>query len=530
MENKKKVIVTERVDEEGIKLLQKHLDVDVCLNITREELLKRIHEYDALLVRSVTKVDEELLSFGEKLKVVGRAGNGTDNIDIPAATKRGIVVANTPDSNTMSAGELAIGLLLAQSRNIPQANAYIKSGKWARNPFKGVELYNKTLGIVGLGRIGSLVATRMNAFGMKVIAYDPYISDERFKRFQVEKKDTLKELIKEADFITVHTPKTKETYGMIGEEEIEWMKDGVRIVNDARGGIVNEKALLKGLKSGKIASAGLDVHDEEPSFNNPLFELDNVIVTPHIGASTTEAQINVGITVAQQVINALKGEIVPNAVNLPTMHRDELAVLKPYIELMEKLGKTYYQLYQEPIEHISIEYWGGIAKQDIEMCSIAFIKGVLEPVLEDKVNYINAMILAEQRGISIDQRKNKENYNGYLDYIEMKIKTKNQVFEIAGNLSSKREGRLIKIQGYEVDVTPSNHMLFIQNKDVPGVIGHIGMALGEEGINVATMQVGRNAKGDKALMVLTIDDEVSKEGLKRLTQKENVLCAKYVKL
>ncbi|MCT4620920.1 MAG: phosphoglycerate dehydrogenase [Marinisporobacter sp.] len=530
MENRKKVIITEKVDNEGVKLLEKHLDVDICLDITREELLERIHEYDAIVVRSATKINKELMEKALKLKVVGRAGNGTDNIDLPEATKRGIIVANTPASNTMSAAELAITLLLGVSRNVTQANNYIKSGKWERNRFKGVELYNKTLGVIGLGRIGSLVATRMNAFGMKVIAYDPYIADERFKRFKVEKRDNLRELIEESDFITVHTPKTKETYGMIGEQEIEWMKPGVRLVNDARGGIINEEALLKGIQSGKVASAGLDVHEEEPSFDNPLFECDNVIVTPHIGASTIEAQINVGVTVAEQVVNALNGEIVPNAVNLPTLHRDELAVMKPYIELMEKLGKIYYQLHHDPIEHVSIEYWGSVANQDVEMSTIAFTKGLLQPVVEDKVNYINAKLLAEQRGIGIEQRKIKENYNGYTDYIEVKIKTKENTFVIAGNLSSKKEGRIVKIEGYEVDVNPTKHMLFVQNMDVPGVIGHIGMGLGEEKINVGTMQVGRNAIGKEALMVLTIDDEVSNDSLRKLMQKENVLWAKYVRL
>lgn len=530
MTERKKVIITERVDEEGIKLLQEEVDVDICFHISREELLDRIHEYDAIIVRSATKVDEELMNVGKKLKVVGRAGNGTDNIDIPAATQRGIIVANTPDSNTMSAAELSIGLLLTQARNIPQANAYIKSGQWARNPFKGVEVYGKTLGIIGLGRIGSLVATRMAGFGMKIVAYDPYISDERFKRFKVEKKENLNELLAEADFITVHTPKSKETIGMIGEAQIGLMKEGVRLVNAARGGIIDERALLKGLQSGKIASAGLDVHEQEPCFDNPLFELDNVIVTPHIGASTIEAQQNVGITVAQQVINALHGEIVPNAVNLPTIHRDELAVLKPYIELLEKLGKLYYQLHQDPIEFVNIDYWGNIAAQDTEMIGIAFVKGLLEPVVEDKVNYINAMLLAEQRGIGIEQRKMKEHYNGYLDFIEIKIKTQGGTFVIAGNLSSKREGRLVKIAGYEVDVTPSQYMLFIQNVDVPGVIGNIGMVLGEENINVATMQVGRNARGEKAMMVLNIDDEVANKTLEKLMQIDNVLWAKGVKL
>lgn len=530
METKKRVIITEKIDEEGIKLLQEELEADVCFHIPREELLEKIHEYDAIVVRSVTKVDEELLSKAANLKVVGRAGNGVDNIDIGAATQRGIIVANTPESNTMSAAELTIGMLLTQSRNIPQANAFLKSGKWDRSPFQGVELYNKTLGIIGLGRIGSLVATRMAAFGMKVIAYDPYIADERFERFKVEKIEKLEDLLKAADFVTVHTPKTKETFGMIGEKEIEIMKVGVRIANVARGGIINEKALLEGLKSGKIASAGLDVHEKEPCYGNPLFELDNVIVTPHIGADTKEAQENVGITVAQQVVNALKGEIVPNAVNLPAIHRDELTAIRPYIELLEKLGKIYYQLYQEPIEFVNIDYWGNIAAQDVEMITIAFVKGLLEPVVEDKVNYINAKLVAEQRGIRVEQQKIREYYDGYMDFIEIKIRNKKGTFVLGGNLSSKRQGKLVKIQGYEVDVNPSDYMLFIQNLDVPGVIGNIGKILGQERINVATMQVGRNAKGDMAMMVLNIDDGVNLETINKIMEIDNVVWAKGIKL
>ncbi|MCT4662259.1 MAG: phosphoglycerate dehydrogenase [Tissierellales bacterium] len=530
MENKKRVIITERVDDEGVKLLEKELDVDICLNISREELLAKIENYDAIIVRSATMIDKELMERATRLKVVGRAGNGTDNIALQEATERGIIVANTPASNTMSAAELAIALLLGVSRNVTQANNYIKSGKWERNRFKGVELYGKTLGIIGLGRIGSLVAQRMNGFGMKVIAYDPYIAEDRFKRFKTEKREELKTLIEESDFITLHTPKTKETIGMIGKQEIEWMKDGVRIVNDARGGIIDEQALLEGIKSGKIASAGLDVHEKEPCVDNPLFEFENVIVTPHIGASTIEAQVNVGVTVAEQVVSALNGEIVPNAVNLPTMHRDELEVMKPYIELMEKLGKIYYQLHKEPVEHVNIEYFGSVAKQDTKMSTIAFIKGLLQPVVEDQVNYINAKILAEQRGIAIDQRKTMEDYEGYTDFIKVKIQTKDNVFTIAGNLSSKKEGRIVKIEDYEVDVNPTEHMLFVRNIDVPGVIGNIGMGLGEENINVGTMQVGRNEIGKEALMVLTVDDEVSKASLKKIMQKENVLWAKYVSI
>lgn len=526
----KRVIITERIDDEGIKLLKDELIVDINLNIPREELLGIIDQYDAIIVRSSTKIDEELLEKAKNLKVIGRGGNGIDNIDLSAATKRGIIVANTPESNTMSACELTIGLLLAQSRNISQANNYIKSGKWQRNMFKGVEVYNKTLGIIGLGRIGSLVATRMAAFGMNVIAYDPYIQDERFERFNVERKNTLKELLAESDFITIHTPKTKETFGMIGEEELDYMKPGVRIVNAARGGIANEKALLKGLKEGKIASAGLDVHEVEPCFDNPLFDLDNVIVTPHIGASTLEAQQNVGITVAEQVINALKGEIVPNAVNLPTLHRDELKSIKPYIELMEKIGKIYYQLNNEPIDFVDIEYFGNIASQDTQMITIAFIKGLLEPVVKENVNYINAMLCAQNRGIGINERKIKDNYKTYVDLICVKIKNKYGTFTMSGSLSVKQEGKLVEIQGYEVDVNPSEYLLFIHNLDVPGVIGNIGMLLGENSINVATMQVGRNKKGEQALMILNVDDEISNEALNKIEMVDNVLWCKSVKL
>lgn len=530
MEKRWKVLVAEKVDDEGIKVLQDVLEVDICLGLTREELLKKIGEYDALLVRSDTKVNAELMDHGKKLKVVGRAGNGIDNIDVAAATERGIIIANTPESNTISAGELAIGLLLAQSRYIAQANSFLKAGKWGRNQFLGAEVYGKTLGIVGLGRIGSLVATRMAAFDMKVIAYDPYITDERFKRFGVERKNTLKELLEVCDFLTVHTPKTKETYKMIGEEEIQWMKDGVRIVNAARGGIICEKALYDGLVSGKIASAGLDVHEEEPCYNTPLFGLDQVVVTPHIGATTVEAQQNVGITVAQQVIFALKGEIVPNAVNLPTLHRDELDAIKPYISLMEKVGKIYYQIHQEAIEMVEITYWGNIAKQDTEMVTIAFMKGLLEPVIQEKVNYVNACLQAEQRGIVIEQKKMEQGYDSYADLISVKIKYKEGTFTLAGNLSAKREGKLVEMDGYEVDVNPTEHMLLIQNLDVPGVIGNIGTLLGKEEINIATMQVGRHHRGEKALMILNIDNEVGAGTLEKLEQVDNVLWAKGIHL
>lgn len=527
---KNKVIITEMIDQEGIKILNKTVDVDIKVGISREELLNIIHEYNGIIVRSNTNVDEELFNKAKNLKIVGRAGNGIDNIDVEAATKRGIIVANTPQSNTMSACELTIGLLLAQSRNIPQANGDTKLGNWGRNSFKGVEVYGKTLGIIGLGKIGSLVATRMKAFGMNVIAYDPYITDERFEKFKATKKEKLNDLLKESDFITVHTPKTEETINIIDKNEIKYMKEGVRLVNAARGGIINEDALLKGINEGKIASAALDVHKVEPCINSNLFDHPNIIVTPHIGAGTIEAQENVGKTIANQIINGLNGDIVANAVNLPTIHREELKVIKPYIELAEKLGKIYYQIHNEPIELVDIQYHGNIASQDTKMVTIAFIKGLLEPVMKENVNYINAHICAKNRDIIVNERKEKDNYKNYVDSMSIKIKNKIGEFTLLGSLSAKKEGKLVEIHGYEVDVNPSRHMLFIQNWDVPGVIGDIGMVLGRNNINVATMQVGRNIKGEKALMILNIDEGVSKASIEDISTVENVLWAKGIKL
>ncbi|WP_231160503.1 hydroxyacid dehydrogenase [Clostridium botulinum] len=313
--NRGKVLIAERIDEAGVKLLQKEMDVDLFIGIKRDELLKKIHDYDGLIIRSDNKVDKELMERAINLKVVGRAGNGVDNINIEEATKRGIIVANTPDSNAISACEITIAHILAGSRNFTYADSYLKSGKWERDLFMGNELYNKTLGIIGLGRIGALVATRMKAFGMQLIAYDPYIADERFKKYGVEKKESLDELLKEADVISIHTPRTKETIGIIGEREIDIMKNGVRLVNAARGKLMDEEALYKGLKNGKIKSLGIDVHDEEPRLESPLYKFPNVTVTPHIGATTIEAQENVGLTIAKQVINGIRGNIVSNAVN-----------------------------------------------------------------------------------------------------------------------------------------------------------------------------------------------------------------------
>ena len=473
-------------------------------------------------MRSVTQVDEELVARAKKLKVVGRAGNGIDNIDVDVCTRYGIVVANTPDSNTISAAEQTISLLLSSIRNTAWANNYLKSGIWDRKPFRGVELYGKTVGIVGLGRIGSMVATRLKAFNMRVIAYDPYISDERFERYGAEKIETLEELVKQSDFITVHTPRNEETMYMIDEEVLKYAKDGVRLVNCARGGIIKEEAIRKGLESKKIASVGLDVFEKEPAIENPLFKFDNVVCTPHLGADTFEAQKRVGENIAEQVIKALKGEIVPNVVNLPTMLGEELEYLKPYIKLAEKMGSIYYQLGKSRINRIELTYSGPITKNETEMLTIAFLKGLLEPVMYGQVNFVNARLLAEERGIRIYERKQDQSPKRYKNLVSAKIINQGHELEIEGTLSRSRNPQLVEINGYETESTLEGYMIIVENEDRPRVIGPFATALGDEGVNIAGMKVARKNKGEIAIMLINIDNKVEDEVLKKLGKLDGI--------
>lgn len=523
-----RLLISERIADQGVELLKKEFDVDYLDGISREEILKTIGQYDGLIVRSVTQVDEELVSYGTRLRAVGRAGNGIDNIDVDACTRKGIIVANTPDSNTISAAEQTIGLLLSSIRKIPQATAFLKAGKWDRKPFRGAELHSKTVGIVGLGRIGSMVAERLNSFGMKVIAYDPYIHDERFERFRAEKRNTLEELVREADFITVHTPRNEETMGMIGEKEFAIAKDGVRVVNCARGGIINEKALYKALKSGKCASAGLDVFEEEPAKNNPLFELDNVVVTPHLGADTNEAQERVGINIAEQIVKALRGELVPNVVNLPTILRQDLEFLKPFIELGEAMGSFYNQLEKNAADRIEIIYSGELANMENELLTIAILKGLLKPVLAEKVNYVNARLLAEERGIKVFEKKGKQE-KGYINLIRVKIYNHEFNLELAGTLTSAGEPTIVEFNGYETDILTAGSVIIAENEDRPRVIGPFTTAIGDEGLNIAMMRVARKVKGHIALMVVNVDGEVSDATLNKLRNMDGISSVKLLR-
>ncbi|MCX7923960.1 MAG: phosphoglycerate dehydrogenase [Clostridia bacterium] len=533
-----KIIVTERIADEGINYLKENgFDVDIKFGIPHAELLEIIENYDAIIVRSVTKVNEELLQRGKNLKVAGRAGNGIDNIDVNACTKRGIIVVNTPESNIMAAAELAIGLAFCIFRNIPQAHWSGKHNKdYRRSKFNGNELDEKTVGIIGLGRIGSIVARKLQGCNMKVVAYDPYITDERFKKLGVEKCETLEELLRQSDLITLHTPKTSETYGMLGEKELSMCKKGVRIVNAARGGLVNEKALYKAIVEGHVAGAGIDVLEPEPNYDkkpeeqdytNPLLELDNVIITPHLGASTAEANYNVGTAVTKLVADALKGEMVA-AVNMPALKGTSLNELRPYLDLAETLGKIYYQAEKETVQKIEIVYSGDLAEAETGVISLSVLKGFLDVINKEKVNYVNAELIAKSMGIELVESKSTH-LDKYTNLITVKFHTKTKELHVSGTVFAKEEIRIVDFFGYKLDFEPTPYVIAIQNVDKPGIIGQIGTILGASDINIAAMQWSRNRKGDKAVAFVSVDGEVSNEVLQLLKNIDGLLKATMMK-
>jgi len=508
-----KILVAEAISPKGIDvMLEAGFEVDVEIKLTREELLERIGQYDCIIVRSVTKVNEEFYNHATNLKVVGRGGTGVDNIEMAGATKRGIIVVNTPEANIVSAAEHTVGLMLASCRNIPVANNRLKSGVWERAGLKGVELNGKTVGIVGLGRIGSLVATRLQSFGMKVIAYDPYITDARFQKYDAVKKENLLDLMRECDLLTVHTPKTAETFGMIGEDQFKVAKKGLRVVNCARGGIINEEALIKAMEDGIVASAGIDVLVHEPCAESPFFSMDQVVLTPHLGADTFEAQDNVGVTVAHEVISALRGEMVPNAVNLPSLHHRDLEAIRPYLNLGEILGKLYHQLAKEPVETVEITYSGEVAGMETGTITLAVLKGLFETILTERVNFVNASLIAQTRGVAVTESRETAGGN-YLNLIRLQINAGGEAFSVAGTVFGKGELRIVELNGFEFDVTPSPFMLVAENSDTPGMIGQIGTLLGASKINIATMQVSRNQQKGRAMMVMTVDSQIPQDFL-----------------
>ncbi|MDA8098838.1 MAG: phosphoglycerate dehydrogenase [Nitrospiraceae bacterium] len=524
-----KVLISDNLSARGVEILKKAgLEVDARSKTSVEEIEKIIGDYDALIIRSATKVTAGLLEKAGKLKVIGRAGSGLDNVDIPAATKKGVVVMNTPGGNTVTTAEHTIGMIFACARMLPQAYASLKAGKWEKKKFEGVELYDKTLGIVGLGAIGGVVANRCGAMGMKILAFDPFISAEKAKQLGIELAD-LETIWKRSDFITVHTPKTKETAGMINKDTIAKMKDGVRIINCARGGIVNESDLYEALKSGKVGGAAFDVFEKEPPENHPLLTLDNFIATPHLGASTKEAQENVATAVAEQIVDYLVAGTVRNAVNVPSVPADQLPTLSPYINLAERMGLFIGQLAEGGLTQVAVEYSGEASNIKQEPITLAALKGVLTPTLQENVNYVNAPLIAKDRGIEVKVSKSSE-ATEYTSLVILRLRAGDKVVSAAGTLNSRKEARIIQVDNFPMETVPAGDMLVLMNNDKPGVIGGIGTILGQNGINISRMQFGRESQGGRAMSVVSVDSPISDGLMDKIRQLPNVLSAKMIRI
>jgi len=525
-----KILVADALSNHGMEILEKEdgLQVDLKTGLSEDELIGCIPDYDGIIVRSQTKVTKKIIEAAKNLRIIGRAGVGVDNVDIDSATEHGTVVMNAPTGNTISTAEHTVAMMLALARNIPEAAFSLKEGKWERKKFMGVELFGKVLGVIGLGRIGNEVAKRGMVFGMRVIGCDPYIPPETLKRTGVEPVD-LKTLFSEADYITVHVPLTQETEHLIGEKEFVQMKQGVRILNCARGGIIDEIALYKAIKDEKVAGAAFDVFEKEPPAGNPLIELKEVIATPHLGASTKEAQVGVAVDIAHQTIDFLKRGIIRNAVNLPPIEPKIFEALRPYFTLAEKLGSLGSQLAEGRIKVASINYTGENLAEEVNMITPAFLRGILEPILKEAVNYVNAPLVAKKRGIKVVESKTSQ-IEDYTNLLSIELETDNSRVKVAGTLFGKKEARIVRIDGYRVDAIPEGDMLICHHEDKPGIIGRIGALLGEASINIAGMTLGREARGGKEMTVLNIDSQVSEKMLLEIKKDKDILDVKQVKL
>ncbi len=525
-----RVLVADHLSEDGIQLLKKEsgLKVDVKTGLSPKELAEIIEPYEGLIVRSSTKVTAEVIAKADHLKVIGRAGVGLDNVDADAATKRGIIVMNVPAGNTISTAEHTMSLILALARRIPQANAHLRAGLWERSKFVGTELFGKTLGIIGLGKIGTEVARRAQAFGMRVIAFDPFISTERAGQLEVQVTD-LPTVYRESDFITVHTPLNAETRHLIGAKEIAQMKKAVRLINCARGGIIDEQALHQAITEGKVAGAAIDVFEEEPPKNHPLCQLDQVVCTPHLGASTQEAQLNVAIEITKQVADALLGRGIRNAVNMPSVDAQTLKVLQPYITLGERLGSLGAQLSGGQIAEIRVTYVGEVTAHDASPVTLAILKGVLTPMVGENVNYVNASLIASERGLKVVEAK-ASRMDEFANLLAIEIRSDGTMLTLQGTLSPRREPRIVKIDRYFVEAAPEGYMLIIKNQDKPGLIGQLGTLLGESNINIAGMSNGRDEPGGTAITVLNIDHHVPPKVLEQVKALRHVLDAKLITL
>jgi D-3-phosphoglycerate dehydrogenase / 2-oxoglutarate reductase len=524
-----KVLVSDPIATEGIEILKTAADVDVRIGLTKDELVAIIGEYDALAVRSETKVTADVLAAATKLKIIGRAGVGVDNIDVAKATERGILVVNSPEGNTIAAAELTVAMILSLARNITQADQALRAGEWKRSKYVGVELYKKTLGVIGFGKIGREVAKRLQAFEMTVLAYDPFLTEDQASQLGVRLVD-LATLYRESDYITLHVPKTKDTTGMISAPQIATMKSDVRIVNVARGGLIDEAALADAVKSGRIAGAAIDVYSVEPaSPDNPILKLENVVHTPHLGASTEEAQVNVAIDIAEQIVDVLAGKPARAAVNMPSIAADVLVKLQPYLTLAEKIGSLQAQISRGKLTKVEVIYSGDFNELPVVHLTRAILKGVLEPVLTESVNFVNAPGLAAARGIQVieSRRPLSEEHSCMLT---VRVTSTTETREVCGTIYGRNEVRIVHIDGYRVNIDPRGWMIITEHTDRPGVIGKVGTLLGDNNVNIAGMHVGREGIGQRAVMILRTDDSVTEDVLKGIRQVDGMESALQVQL
>jgi D-3-phosphoglycerate dehydrogenase / 2-oxoglutarate reductase len=509
-----RVLVREPIAEAGVELLRSRFDVDVDFD---SDLGEKIGDYDGIVIRSATKLDAGLIERAARLRVIGRAGVGVDNVDVDAATRRGIVVANAPESTVVAAAEHTVGLLVALSRNIPQAHAELKQGRWERSAYAGVELAGKKLGVLGLGRIGQQVARRAQGLGMRVVAYDPFVAGERFRELGVERAAAPEEVFGAADFLTLHLPLTDETRGFLGAKAFGAMRDGVRIVNAARGELVDEDALVEALRSGKVAGAALDVFPSEP-YAGPLLELENVVVTPHLAASTEEAQDRAGVIVAEQVTAALEGGLVTNAVNIPAIGADDLEVLGPFIPLAAKLGRLAMELASGSAERIALTYYGTLSEYDTRLLTVAALNGAFQDRVDQVVNYVNAPVVAAELGIEVVEERRRASRD-FTNLIRVAV-SNGEELRVAGTTIGRDHRRwLVSALGFELEMELAPLLVFFRYDDVPGVIGRVGTLFGQANVNIANMTVSRTRRGDKALMALSLDTPAPAELVERFRQE-----------
>jgi len=524
------ILISDSLSPRGVEVLERAgFSVTVKTKLSKEELLQEISNYEALIVRSATKVTKEVIEAGGRLRIIGRAGTGLDNVDSEAATRRGIVVMNTPGGNTITTAEHTMSMIAAMSRRIPQATGSMKAGKWEKNRFMGTELYNKTLGLVGMGQIGSYVAKLAQGWSMHVIGYDPYLSLERAQKMGIEVVE-LHELFHRADVISVHTPLTNETKGIINAEAIKKMKDGVMIVNCARGGIIHEEDLCEALKANKVAAAAFDVFEKEPvNPDHPLLALENFVCTPHIGASTEEAQENVAVGIAEQFVDYFKRGIARGAVNVPSVAPEVLPQLQPYLLLAERLGRFQAQMLDGGVKSVTVEYVGEVSQMAVTALTVAVLKGLLSPILEDVINFVNAPIVAKERGIEVKEVKSSD-AGDFTSLIRVKVEAGQRTHAVAGTLFHKQEPRIVEIDKFQVEVVSEGQMLLIDNVDRPGVIGMVGQVLGSHHVNIARMQCARCERGGSALLIIGLDAPLSSQVLDQLKKEKDILSARLVDL